>query len=310
MSLDWARPTSALLVYVFFVVVSCGGSTAGAPHAAKILDCRGPDETLPGAPSPSPGISYPTLTVGNELRDFRLFRPSTLDPAKPIPLVIVMPPPSADADLLEDIIHFDSQALAGGFLSASPNGCGTSWSYSPGPANVADETFIRKMIENIKKQVRVGNIYAVSVSGGSRILYRLGCDLADEISAVADVAGTMILKDDCQPSRPVSILEIHGTLDDASPWDGGGPNGSYPVVAVNERWRTLDNCTGAPVVTQAGITVTSTWTNCKSNVVVRLDKVVGGKHTWFGSGDSDAVPGEPNANAVIWSFFSGLPAGA
>ena len=117
----------------------------------------------------------------------------------------------------------------------------------------------------------------------------------------------MILKDDCKPARPVSVLEIHGTADDASPWAGGGPNGSYPVEDVNQRWRTLDGCVGDPAITTTGITVRSVSIRCQRGAIVRLDKVVGGKHTWFGSGDSDAVPGEPNANSVIWSFFGSLP---
>lgn len=217
-----------------------------------------------------------------------------------------MPPPSADADLMESIVHFDSEASAGGFLSASPNGCGSSWAYSPGAANTADEDFIRKMIDQLRSRFRVSKIYATSASGGSRILYRLACDLSDLLTAIADVAGTMILKDECKPARPISILEMHGTADDTSPWAGGGPNGSYPVDAVNERWRTLDGCLADPAVTTVGITVISAWTHCEGGATVRLDKVVGGKHTWFGSSDSNAVPGEPNANSVIWSFFSSL----
>jgi polyhydroxybutyrate depolymerase len=138
------------------------------------------------------------------------------------------------------------------------------------------------------------------------MLYRLACDLANEITAIADVAGSMILKDDCVPARAVSIIQIHGTADSDSPWVGGGPHAAYPVEAVNERWRTLDGCVGDPTSTTVGITLSLVWARCNGGAVVRLDKVVGGKHTWFGSGDSDAVPGEPNVNSVIWGFFSSL----
>jgi polyhydroxybutyrate depolymerase len=119
------------------------------------------------------------------------------------------------------------------------------------------------------------------------------------------VAGTMRLKDDCQPARPVSILEMHGTEDGAHPWEGGGGHQASPVEAVIQRWTTLDGCAGDPTVTQSGIATTSVWNRCRGESVVRLDKVVGGKHTWFGSALSP-VPGEPNANSVIWSFFSSL----
>ena len=298
------RMASAVVGCLFLSMMACGGQSASAPRQSPVVDCRGSEATS-FAPRPGPGVSYSDLLVDGRLRDYRLFQPSSIDTAKPVQVVVVLPPPSADAGTLESLIHFDSEASGAGFLSASPNGCGLSWAYSPGTATAADEHFIRKMIEQLMTRFRLGNIYATSGSGGSRILYRLACDLADEITAIADVDGTMILKDVCRPAKPISILEMHGTADDTSPWAGGGPNGSYPVDAVNERWRTLDGCVGDPAVATMGITVSSVWT-CHGGAKVRLDKVVGGKHTWFGSGDSDAVSGEPNANAVIWSFFSAL----
>jgi len=40
--------------------------------------------------------------------------------------------------------------------------------------------------------------------------YRLACERANRIAGVGSVAGAMIL-DDCQPSQPVSVIEIYGT---------------------------------------------------------------------------------------------------
>ena len=284
------------------------GSSAGPSPAAQVEDCRGQAETLAGAPPPGPGSTYTEITLGGKLRDYRLFRPATAPTTGPVSLVIEIPPPNADADLLESTIHFDREATTAGFLAATPNGCGTDWSYEPGPANAADEEFIRRMVGQIKSRFSIGRVFAISASGGSRMLYRLACDLADEVAAVADVAGTMILKDPCQPSRPVSVLEIHGTRDADSPWNGGGPHDSYPVEDVNQRWRSIDACVGSPIVAGVGITVTTTANRCAAGTVVVLEKVVGGQHTWFGTGDSDAVPGEPHASADVWSFFSAIGA--
>jgi polyhydroxybutyrate depolymerase len=296
-----------VLAGVVLASVACGGSAAPRSSPGRVEDCRG-SEAAPGAPPPGPGVSYVNLTVGSQLRDYRVFQPPSIDVTKTVAVVIVLPPPSADADLLESLIHFDTEAATAGFVSVSPNGCGASWPYVQGGSKVADEDFIRKVIGQLKIRYQVSEFFGVSGSGGSRILYRLACDFASDFAGVADIAGTMVLRDGCSPSRPVSILEMHGTADADSPWDGGGPHGSYPVDAVNERWRSLDACTGSPAVVQSGITISSAWTHCSGGAVVRLDKVQGGKHTWFGSGDPDAVPGEPNANAVIWSFFSGLTA--
>jgi len=73
-------------------------------------------------------------------------------------------------------------------------------------------------------------------------------------------------------------------------------------MTVVQRWLTLDGCVGNPLLSQTGITKTSLWKNCSGGAVVRLDTIIGGHHTWFGS-TSDPVPGEPDANTAIWAFL-------
>jgi len=98
---------------------------------------------------------------------------------------------------------------------------------------------------------------------------------------------------------------MQGTADDKVPFNGGRPRKDSSINAVVQRWTELDGCAGQPTVTQSGITTTSVWSGCHGVAAVRLDKVVGGHHAWFGS-TLDPVPGEPDANAVIWSFVSSL----
>lgn len=95
---------------------------------------------------------------------------------------------------------------------------------------------------------------------------------------------------------------MHGTDDFSVEYRGG----KYPSVdSVIQQWVTLDGCPGKPALTVSGITRTSIWKACREGTVVRLDTVQGGHHQWFGS-DFDPVAGEPDANAVIWDFFSNL----
>jgi polyhydroxybutyrate depolymerase len=296
---------AALLMALSFGLTACGSQNVAGATPRPLEDCRGATELAHGGPTPGPGVQYVSLTVDGKLRDYRLFRPPTLEHTKPVPLVLVLHGSPIDAAGFESVIHLDSEAAMAGFLSASPNGCNGFWDYAEGRSKVADETFISQVIRQLKTEYSISKIYVVAASAGSWMAYRLACDLSGEIAAIASVAGTMRLSEACQPARSVSILEMHGTSDGLHPWDGGGPHGAYPVDAVIARWTTLDGCTGAPTATQSGITMTTTWSQCSGGAVVRLDKVVGGKHTWFGS-DFDPVPGEPNANAVIWNFFSSL----
>lgn len=286
----------------------CGGQTAPAPNASHVTDCRGATEAVPSPPPPGPGVSYVSITVDGELRDYMLYVAPTLDRSRPIPLVIMFHGSPIDAAGMEDLIHFDAEADKGRFLAAWPNGCDGLWSYADGGSKIADEDFVQKMIKQLEARYSIdqARVFLAGLSSGTWMEYRLACDLAGMITGVASIAGTMRLSDDCRPSRPVSILEMHGTLDDVHPWQGGGPHNAFPVDAVLAKWTSLDGCTGTPAMTRTGITVTSIWSHCRGGSVVRLDKVVGGKHTWFGAQSPDAVPGEPDTNTSIWSFFNSL----
>ncbi len=299
---------ASIAITLTFATASCGGSgasqTAGTT-TRPLEDCRGATELAHAGPTPGPGVQYANLTVDGKLRDYRLFRPPTLKRTTLVPLVLVLHGSPIDAAGFESLIHFDSEAALAGSLSVSPNGCNGFWDYAEGRSKVADEEFIRQLIRQLKTEYAISRIYVVAASAGTWMAYRLACDLSGQITAIASVAGTMRLNDPCQPAHAVSILEIHGTSDVLHPWDGGGPHGAYPVNAVLARWTMLDGCSGDPTVRQQGITVTSIWGDCHERAVVRLDKVVGGKHQWFGS-TLDPVPGEPDANAVIWNFFSTL----
>ena len=127
-------------------------------------------------------------------------------------------------------------------MTAGPNGCSGYWSYAERGPYQADEDFIRQMINDLEARYPVdrSRIYVVGASAGTWVAYRLACDMADEIAAIASVAGTMRLSDACQPGKPVSILEMHGTLDSVHPWQGGGPHLAFGVEEVIHRWVALE----------------------------------------------------------------------
>lgn len=304
-----------VVAFIGLLAVACGGSTpAAAVHSPSVSpsptvqDCRGSTEMDPTSPSPVPGVSYVELTVDGKLRDYRLFIPPSLNLTRPVPLAVVLHGSPIDAAGMENIIHFDTIASRAGYIEASPNGCDGAWSYADGGQKQADDDFIEQTIIQLEAKYMVDpkRVYLVGASAGSWLEYRLACDFADHITAIASVAGTMRLSDPCTPSRPVSILEIHGTLDNQHPWEGSGPHHAFPVDAVMQKWRDLDGCPSNPTVTVSGITQTSRWGPCHGGSAVQLAKVDRGHHTWFGSPDLDPIPGEPDANTLIWTFFKSL----
>jgi polyhydroxybutyrate depolymerase len=232
------------------------------------------------------------MVVDNRLRDYRLFVPPGLDTSKPAPLVIVLHGTPIDAAGLEDTIHFQPEAAAAGFLAVYPDGCDENWDSMLGSSDVH---FVARLIDELAgtHPIDRSRIYAVGVSAGAEMAYRLACDLADRLAGVVSIAGQSPIGD-CKPARPLPILEMHGTMDYNVPYDSG-------VAAIHD-WLGFDGCTGNPAVTKTGITQTSTWSHCNGGAIVRLDTVEGGHHTWFGS-KFDPVPGEPDANTTVWAFL-------
>ena len=241
------------------------------------------------------------MTVDGKLREYRVFRPPALDSTKPVALVVVLHGAGFDGAGFETVTQFDDEATTAGFLAAYPTGCRQIWQYAGGGSKLPDLHFISKLLDRVETDFRIdpARIFVIGFSAGAFMSYRLACDLSSRITGIVSVGGSMFA-DECRPARPVSILEMHGTDDSLVPWQGSAT--TNPVDTVIQRWRTLDGCVGGPILSQNGITKTSLWGHCAAGTTVRLDAVVGGHHSWFG-----AVPGEPNANAVIWSFLSKLP---
>jgi polyhydroxybutyrate depolymerase len=46
----------------------------------------------------------------------------------------------------------------------------------------------------------------------------MACEASDVVTAIVSLAGaTFATKDECTPTEPVSVLQIHGTADETGP---------------------------------------------------------------------------------------------
>ena len=273
---------------------ACGG--AAAPSARS------------SSPSPS-AVQHRSLSVDGQKRTYRLFRPASIDPTRPVALVFVLHGSTLSGDEIASTSHFDDQAKTSGFIAAYPDGLGGAWQAGGDfGTSEADVIFIGRLLDRLMTDFAIDRtrVFVAGVSLGGMMAYRLACELSDRIAAIASISGSMFV-DECHPGRPVSILEMHGTDDSFVPYAGGRSGLRYfPATAsIIQRWVTLDGCPGDPSVSSSGITKTSTWKGCRNRTAVKLDTVQDGRHTWFGS-TFDAVDGEPDANAEIWDFFSTL----
>lgn len=252
-------------------------------------------------------------------RTYRLFAPLTLDRAVPAPLVLVLAGVGNTGEQMVGVTMFDRLAAQEKFVVAYPEGVNRTWyaGYccpNGGPPGPDDVAFIRDVIDDVQATERIDpdRVFAVGFSGGAIMVHRLGCDLADRIAAVGSVAGAMLL-DDCRPSEPVSVIEVHGTADELVPYEGGPTAGgatapSPPTEDVMRRWAELNACPGPPATEPEGVVTTMTWTGCAEGTSVRLVTIEGAGHTWFAPGFGP-INGAVDTTQVVWDFLRAVPHG-
>src|SRR5262249_23516290 len=142
---------------------------------------------------------------------------------------------------------------------------------------------IRAMIAEIESNacIDVKRIYATGCSNGGGMAYKLGCDAADIIAAIAPVDFDCITGPtndpscgSCSPSPPIAEAQFRGLLDPFVPY-GGGPTSvvqglDFPGAVANfTTWGMLNQCTGQPAVESAHADC-KTYPSCAGGVETTL----------------------------------------
>ena len=258
------------------------------------------------------------IDIGGQARSYRVFVPPTLDRSRPAPLVLVLHGGNNTAEDMAKATLFDREAAAGEFIAAYPEGVGKAWNAGTccGAAprrGLDDVAFLTQVLDRLQADYPVDSerVFVAGVSNGAMMAYRFACERADRVKAVGSVAGAVV--SDCQPSRPVSVLEIHGTEDPLVPYQGGQPSAveaqnapPYTATpAMVQRWAEIAGCPAPAPAQVAGPVTTDSWTGCRNGSAVRLVTVQGAGHIWFASGLGSAN-GALDATSTIWRFFSEL----
>jgi polyhydroxybutyrate depolymerase len=312
--------TARLLTLSIVVLVAagaCGRAGAATPTPAG-------SSTLPA------GESTLSLTHGGRDRSYIVYVPASVDASKPAPLVFVLHGGTGNARSAIVMSGFNTAADRGGFVAVYPNGTGPlptdkllTWNggnccgYAQ-QHNVDDVGFVRAIEADLQRHLAVDarRIYATGMSNGAILAQRLGCEAADLFAAIAPVAGTLNFSP-CKPSRPVSVIEFHGTADTHIPYDGGfGPDSLVHVdfASVHDSitfWVAADGCGAEPPVQTDKDIRHQTWTGCAGTASVELYAVVDGGHAWPGGRGGYVGADKPSqtisATSLMWAFFAAHP---
>lgn len=243
-----------------------------------------PAGTLP--PGRYSGVS---LQHGGERRSYDLYVPDTVDVTQPATLVLNFHGLLGNPGQQAMFSQYDAAAESAGVMVAYPAGISNSWNTGlccggAQSAGIDDVGFARTVVQHIGlgSCVDPAKVFAIGMSNGGHMAHRLACEAADVFAGVASVAGvlTMLL---CEPSRPISVQQFHGTADTIVGYDGVGPG--FPGAQDMMRgWAQRNGCAPVPDVThQQGDSTCETWTACDDGVEVTLCTVQGAGHCWPGN---------------------------
>jgi polyhydroxybutyrate depolymerase len=246
--------------------------------------------------------------------------PDDYDPSTSWPLVMLLHGYSANGFIQDYYLGVSERVNSLGFILIIPEGTVDSsgkqfWNAVPGCCNwdgssVDDAGYLVGLIEEAKSRYSVdpSRVALIGHSNGGYMSHRLACDRSDLITSIASIAGTSYgdMDTQCAAEHPVSVLQIHGTLDATVsyylPFAGVG---AEETVA----WWSARNGCASPVVAPPKAYDTMVWGDetqvtvaggCESETMVGLWKMDGAGHIPLFSDDFiddvlDVVLGSPRA---------------
>jgi polyhydroxybutyrate depolymerase len=285
---------------------------------------------LSKAPAPELSATVKALQVGEVTRYYTLHIPKSYDPKKATPLVLAFHGGTGDMSIQANDKYYGliSKSEQAGFIAVFPNGHSkfrsgkiATWNAGKCCGSARDEKsddvgFVRSLVESLVKDYTIDRqrIYAIGMSNGGMMSYRLACELSDVVKGIAAVAGTDNTLE-CAPKNPVSILHIHARDDDHVMYEGGAGKNAFnnrtqitEFVSVPETiamWVKHNGCKAPAKKVSAYCEI---YSDCKGGVSVELCVTPDGKHSWPGGSKPRGGAGSAalKANDVIWDFFNSL----
>ncbi|MEL6867843.1 MAG: T9SS type A sorting domain-containing protein [Bacteroidota bacterium] len=267
-----------------------------------------------------------TIEHDGLIRQYTVYLPATYNPNVASPVVFNLHGIGSSSG--EQVLYsgFSTVADTAGCIVVFPEGTVDTmlwgeiinhWNsyFSP---DVDDVGFINLLIDQMftDYNIDLSRIYATGMSNGGFMSYRLACELSDRIAAIASVTGAMTLtaEDNCNPDRPVPVMQIHGTNDQVVFFDGQ-MDFTRPIPEIVDAWVARNGCnTIADTVALPDIDPTDnstvrllSYSDCDDETEVVFYIVDNGGHTWPGTfpilmlGNTNQ---DFSASATVWDFFN------
>jgi len=323
-----------------------GGLLLGVVLLLAACSDRGGDASEPCV---AVGESGTCAVDGYPDRPYLAFVPTGYD-GGPVPVVVELHGGGGKADPtstcprgdVDDPLCLHGVGEAEGFVTVYPNGYSPrsllalrtwnagggvgGWNCSSGKScenGIDDVAYLDAVLGDLSRRLNVDSsrVYVTGLSNGAAMSHRLACERSDVFAAIVAVAGSNQYSTgaDCSPSRPVPVMQIHGTDDPCWTFDTSGracltsQDLKLGAVESAEVWARTNGCgsgTDGPIVDdQPDRTAVQrrTWSRCDGGVEVVVLSVIGGGHTWpNGDPGLGRIAGEISTeidSSTVWRFM-------
>ena len=285
-----------LVVIAVLAVLLVRSDDDGAPPSTTSPERPTTSEPEPGGGSipqvptsttstPDGSVSFQDVTMqeGIVQRQYLVVRPADSPLDEPLPTVLVLHGLGVDRFAMAAVAPWARAVARDDFVAVFPQGVLSSWNVGPccPPASLAgvdDVGFLGRVIDQVtaRPDVDPDRLYLTGFSNGGIMAYSLACARTDDFAAVAPMAAVNLTG--CSPSRPISLLHMHGDPDPTVPYDGAASLSqllsSKPFPAVPSSvaaWAKADGCDATPDRTDErdGVTV-DVWPGCPEGITVEL----------------------------------------
>jgi polyhydroxybutyrate depolymerase len=313
----WALGSIALCA---LSLAGCGSPQSAStrpPAGSHPVDYLVPTTGCGTLPPVNPGTSVSETLVSDGItRTYLLHLPAGYQSDRRQPLVIFLHGASRPSPTLlsdgEQMTGLSSLSDHVDLIAVYPEGTASSaqhirWDIgSPDDPNTDDVLFVSDLLNHLQAVLCVDEqrIYVTGFSNGGGMAGVLACALAGRIAAFAPVSGSfyspLLIAGGCHPTRPVPILDIHGTADEKVAYAGDPTQGFPPIQQWLQDWATRDGCQQGPTtfLTQPQVRAEQ-WSGCQGNATVIHYRIIGGRHLW----PTVVLP----STTVIWQFFQSHP---
>ena len=299
---------------LILILSSCGGGSSSSSQDTIIPPESGNDDLFNETciDTSRSGMKRCDLKHDNLDRFYYVYTPSNLDPNESIPVLFAFHGYGGSAIRHLNYTNYFPIADSENFIVIYPQGATTAtlsthWNVGgwTSKSTIDDLDFVDTVISLLKDKIQIDEtrIYSSGMSNGGYMGYHLACNLSSKFAAIASVTGSMTNDtfNECDPTHPTPILQIHGLLDFIVPYDGNA--GSKSIPDVINYWVNYNSCNLDPETLikydDYSLVVYETYSNCLNDVNVKLILHPEMGHDWPSTQSYNI-----NASSEIWNFVS------